>query len=134
MSKPQARISRDGSIFFDRLELLNYVFELQDRMRDAGKPAEFKVKKAADDSVIFYLNDKIVGREHPGVSAKKGDDCNLSQEEISHMTRTGKGSHNTGGKDSSPTSSLPNSKKRKTNNLNIQPKQGNKKSMNKKAK
>ena len=69
----QARIDKNGNTYYDRKELLIYVLDLQDKALMKNPDSEFLMKRAIDGSHIYYVNGKVVGREHPGVP-QAGDD------------------------------------------------------------
>lgn len=77
---PQARLDKRMRLYYDKLELLNYVHDLQDQLKMEGKEAKFDVTKAVDDSLIFKLNGKVVGQEHPGVPERTSS-SDLEEEE-----------------------------------------------------
>ena len=63
----QSRIDKDGSVYYDRKELLIYVLNLQDEALAKNPDSVFWMKKAVDGSHIYYINGKVVGRERPGI-------------------------------------------------------------------
>jgi len=75
MGKPQAKISKqDGSIYYERIDLVNYALDLQDRAVLLNRDNKYELRKAVDGSLIFYINGKLIAQEHPGVPALKGKD------------------------------------------------------------
>ena len=72
MRKPQGRIDRSGKLYFDRLELLNYALDLEEIRRGDSKENMFEVRLAVDESYIFKVGGRVVGREHPGVPEMLG--------------------------------------------------------------
>ena len=79
----QSRIDKDGSVYYDRKELLIYVLNLQDEALEKNPDSVFWMKKAIDGSHIYYINGRIVGRERPGVPeySSEGEDEEGTDEE-----------------------------------------------------
>lgn len=84
MSKPQARISKAGKLYFDRLELINYVLDVEDRWKEKGIKTRFHLRRATDGSYIYLLNDKVIGQDHPGVPGIPGEAGDVPKDEFYH--------------------------------------------------
>ena len=87
MRKPQGRIDRSGKLYFDRLELLNYALDLEEIRRGDSKDNMFEVRLAVDESYIFKVGGRVVGREHPGVPEMPGN-AGLVPKSADHSTAT----------------------------------------------
>ena len=73
MPKPQARIGRDGKLFYDRLEIFNYVCDVEEKMKAKGIKTNYYLRKAIDDSFVYYINGKKIAQDHPGVPEIEGE-------------------------------------------------------------
>lgn len=81
MKKPQTRINKFGKLFVDRLELINYACDLEEKARLVDRKLKLEFRKAVDGSLIVRLNGKVIVQEHPGVPCAPGGDGDVDREE-----------------------------------------------------
>lgn len=74
MAPLQAKIGRNGQLYYERIDLINHIMDIQER-NGKGDPRAigFTLRYAVDGSYIFKRDGKLLGQEHPGVPEMEGD-------------------------------------------------------------